>query len=566
LPMAGVLSGVFATVLVWSVRRTAPLAPARLEQRLSEASAELRRKVRSRAVSSSPRRLQRFEVEVCRSEAPPEVPLRWLRAQGNATKVYWACPLSRSGDAIAGLGAAEVVSGRLGAEDSEAFDRALSLPEGARFLGGGRFDASTPPGKEWDVFRGHAFVLPELTLERFADGRLVMARHVMARHVGGARGGKESDGGEGVLIRDVVPQLCRRWESSVDDDDDDDTDYDSSSESYSVSSTVPSAEEWCALVSQFRQRDDLEKVVLARRRRFRRRVEQDNDDPWSLLAKLEAQPGAVDFCYRFGLELAGSDAVFVGSSPELLCDVRGRSLKCDVLAGTRKRDLADPSADAALAEDLLRSAKDKVENDIVRAFVEDRLRDVSATLAFSSVAVVKLANVQHLRREVTATLRPSISNAAVLRSLHPTPATLGTPPEKARAFLREGEGFDRGWFAGPFGAVSAEDATFAVALRSALTLPSETFAYAGAGIVAGSDATKEADEVDFKLKPIDDALAARGKKNKPFAFEGGKKARRGVIIIIIIIIRGPPRTYTLPLAPPLFDDEVMMNCTYRVSN
>lgn len=56
-------------------------------------------------------------------------------------------------------------------------------------------------------------------------------------------------------------------------------------------------------------------------------------------------------------------------------------------------------------------------------------------------------------------------------ALHPTPAVCGRPREAAADVLAGQEAFDRGFYAGPFGWVSADGAEFAVAIRSALVHP-----------------------------------------------------------------------------------------------
>lgn len=56
-------------------------------------------------------------------------------------------------------------------------------------------------------------------------------------------------------------------------------------------------------------------------------------------------------------------------------------------------------------------------------------------------------------------------------ALHPTPAVCGRPREDAAEELLRSEPFDRGFYAGPFGWLSAGAAEFAVAIRSALVQP-----------------------------------------------------------------------------------------------
>jgi isochorismate synthase EntC len=71
--------------------------------------------------------------------------------------------------------------------------------------------------------------------------------------------------------------------------------------------------------------------------------------------------------------------------------------------------------------------------------------------------------------------------------------------QRAIAALRELESFDRGLYAGPVGVVSRDGAEIAVAIRSARIDGDSLTAYAGAGIVDGSDPSDEWRETGHKL-------------------------------------------------------------------
>jgi isochorismate synthase EntC len=87
--------------------------------------------------------------------------------------------------------------------------------------------------------------------------------------------------------------------------------------------------------------------------------------------------------------------------------------------------------------------------------------------------------------------------------LHPTPAVGGTPREAALAWLAEHEPVARGWFAGPVGFLQSDgDGEFVVALRSALVHGQAATAWAGAGIVAGSEPAVEFTETELKLRTV----------------------------------------------------------------
>jgi isochorismate synthase EntC len=102
--------------------------------------------------------------------------------------------------------------------------------------------------------------------------------------------------------------------------------------------------------------------------------------------------------------------------------------------------------------------------------------------------------------------RREVSPVALLdlvERMHPTPAVGGAPRDAALRWLREHESVERGWFAGPVGYVQSDgDGEFAVALRSALLSGPHATAWAGAGIVAGSQPMAEFTETELKLRTV----------------------------------------------------------------
>jgi menaquinone-specific isochorismate synthase len=123
--------------------------------------------------------------------------------------------------------------------------------------------------------------------------------------------------------------------------------------------------------------------------------------------------------------------------------------------------------------------------------------------------VLELANVQHLATDVTGRLADSSTVLALAASLHPTAAVCGTPTERAFGVIRELEGMDRGRYAGPVGWFDHHgDGEFGIALRCAeIDLEGNRLrAFAGCGIVAGSDPKDELAESNAKLRPIRGAL------------------------------------------------------------
>ena len=123
--------------------------------------------------------------------------------------------------------------------------------------------------------------------------------------------------------------------------------------------------------------------------------------------------------------------------------------------------------------------------------------------------LLKLSRFQHLVSRFEGTLHAGVSELDLLYALHPTPAVGGYPGERAVQALAHMESFDRGWYTGPVGWVAAESAEFAVAIRCGLVEGQLLHLYSGAGIVTGSTAQDEWDEVENKIGDFIQVLAPR---------------------------------------------------------
>ncbi|HLP01389.1 MAG TPA: isochorismate synthase [Opitutaceae bacterium] len=242
------------------------------------------------------------------------------------------------------------------------------------------------------------------------------------------------------------------------------------------------------------------KIVLARARDLRatRRFHP--------LRALNVLRGRFPDCYAFSAG-NGAGASFIGASPERLVAAAEGHLRTEALAGSAPRGRT-AAEDAALARQLLHSAKDVREQGLVLESIMRRLTNVGVTaVAPGKPRVRQLPNVQHLCTPVEAALVPGADLLRILGELHPTPAVGGSPREAAVAHLRELEPFDRGLYAGALGWVNHRgDGEFLVGIRSALMRGDAARLYAGAGIVEGSDPSAERAETELKMRALREAL------------------------------------------------------------
>jgi isochorismate synthase len=261
---------------------------------------------------------------------------------------------------------------------------------------------------------------------------------------------------------------------------------------------LPSAAEWKDQISRTTrdiEASKLEKVVLARALRL------DARESFDTAQALERLSSHYPDCSIFAI--SRGERCFLGATPERLARVRNGEFSAMGLAGSARRG-ATLAEDSELGQRLLDSAKDRHEHVIVVEALLEALGDLCSTLQVPpSPSLLKLKNVQHLHTPLTGTLRPGTTLLDVVERLHPTPAVGGHPRDVALALIREREGFDRGWYAGPIGWIDGQgNGEMAVAIRSSLVHQNEAFLFAGCGIVAGSDPEHEYAESCAKLRPM----------------------------------------------------------------
>ncbi|EOC0076696.1 isochorismate synthase MenF [Cronobacter turicensis] len=264
---------------------------------------------------------------------------------------------------------------------------------------------------------------------------------------------------------------------------------------------VPQAQPWTQLVGAATSaidRGDIAKVVLARATDLRFIAPPD------ATALMAASREANHHCYHFYLAFSAREA-FLGSTPERLWRRRGLALDTEALAGTVE-NLPDDDQAQARAAWLLADDKNQRENALVVEDIRERLQAIAHSISARLPEVVRLRRVQHLKCAITARLY-SPDDAACLRQLQPTAAVAGLPREAARRFIAEHEPFDREWYAGSAGYLSLEQSEFCVSLRSARLKDETIRVYAGAGLVAGSQAALEWQEIENKAAALLTLLA-----------------------------------------------------------
>lgn len=247
-------------------------------------------------------------------------------------------------------------------------------------------------------------------------------------------------------------------------------------------------------------RGDYAKVVLARALRY---TTAEAFHPMGVLNHLRRR---YPDCYSFSIA-NGKGQSFIGATPERLVRVAAGRMHTTALAGSTARG-DSASEDAALAQALLHSEKDLREHRLVLEEIVRRLDGLGLALEHPpQPRLLGLANVHHLHTPVSARLPAGVHILDLVERLHPTPAVGGSPQGPALAAIARLEPFPRGLYAGPQGWVDHRGGgEFFVGLRSALIDGRTATAYAGAGIVAGSEPEQEFAETELKFKALLGAL------------------------------------------------------------
>ena len=200
---------------------------------------------------------------------------------------------------------------------------------------------------------------------------------------------------------------------------------------------------------------------------------------------------------------------FLGVSPELLYHRRRDRLDTFAVAGTRPRG-KDELDDKRLKAELAASGKDKLEHKQVVDMLAGRLKQLCVPAKFDGKGtMIELANQRHFFQRLRGRLLDGVNDEAIISALHPTPAVGGVPTDKAVGLLGSIEPFDRGWFAGTIGWFGLDEAQMAVGIRSCLIRQARWHIYGGAGVVKGSNALAEWEEIGLKMKNVLDVLNGR---------------------------------------------------------
>lgn len=228
--------------------------------------------------------------------------------------------------------------------------------------------------------------------------------------------------------------------------------------------------------------------------------------PWALYQRLQGESPV-----PFGAFLDLGDCWVVSASPERFLNVRNGAVETRPIKGTRPRGTTQ-ALDAALADDLRHSEKDRAEN----LMIVDLLRnDLGKVCRLGSVRVPALwqvegySNVWQLVSAVTGELRPDADAVAALEAAFPGGSVTGCPKIRAMEIIEELEPVRRGIYCGAIGYIGF-DGTMdtSIVIRTLVLTRDRLYLQVGGAVVADSDPAAEYEETLVKAQAARRVLEA----------------------------------------------------------
>ena len=233
------------------------------------------------------------------------------------------------------------------------------------------------------------------------------------------------------------------------------------------------------------------KVVLSR---IRLEELSDDFDACVFYQKLcSIYPNA--FVYMVQLPEVG---IWMGATPEAFLVIENDTVKTVSLAGTQLATTAD-------IESYNWSPKEIEEQGIVTNFVEQSLKSMQIkNYNKTGPENYQAANLIHLKTSFEfeqSELKNRLDN--FINTMHPTPSVGGLPKMEARNFILANEKYDRAYYTGYLGPINIENKSNLFVNLRCLQLFENHFAlYSGAGITTSSNAEKEWEETNNKMKTL----------------------------------------------------------------
>ena len=230
--------------------------------------------------------------------------------------------------------------------------------------------------------------------------------------------------------------------------------------------------------------------------------------PRDLVALYRAQRHINPSPYMYFINI-GDGGTIIGSSPETLVRLEGRTATVRPIAGTRKRGLSEQE-DRALADELLKDEKERAEHLMLVDLGRNDLGRVACTgtvQVTDLMFVERYSHVMHLVSNVTCEVEKGYDAFDLFAATFPAGTLSGAPKVRAMEIIAQMEDFPRGFYGGAVGYVAfGGNMDFAITIRTACAKGEELTVIAGGGIVYDSQPEFERQETLNKARSVQRSL------------------------------------------------------------
>lgn len=224
----------------------------------------------------------------------------------------------------------------------------------------------------------------------------------------------------------------------------------------------------------------------------------------SLLQKLDfmmALTESVENLIPYG-QWAG-DSGFVGLTPEVFFSVFENNLHTMALAGTSSKEVP--------VIEFLNDNKERNEHEIVIQDLKEKL-NYFGDLRVGKTQVFELPHLNHLKTDMSVTLKDNFNPFELIHTMHPTSA-LGIYPKNSywQEFIELPYQQERKSFGAPWGFKFEDQTLFVVGIRRLEWNTNRVRIGAGCGIVQQSEFEKEFAEIERKMNSVKKVFVSANK-------------------------------------------------------
>lgn len=257
-------------------------------------------------------------------------------------------------------------------------------------------------------------------------------------------------------------------------------------------------DQFCGLVEKAKEyirAGDVFQVVLSQR--FERNVYNSPVNLYRALRCVNPSP--------YMILMQFPEFSLVGSSPEVMTQVKGGTCMVRPIAGTRKRG-GTREEDNALETELMADEKERAEHIMLVDLGRNdlgRVSEIGTVHPTQLMVIERYSHVMHIVSQVEGTMRKDADAFDALRATFPMGTVSGAPKIRAMEIIDELENLRRGPYSGGCGYISFNgDMDTCILIRTMVVKDGKAHLQAGAGIVYDSVPEAEYEESRNKAKAM----------------------------------------------------------------